>query len=77
MVRLDYSLRQSSRGKPSRVKATGLWLGAACKPNLWSKRLEKDERRAKHPTRIEAVRLYAFTLPSSPLDDTLSHVCSE
>jgi hypothetical protein len=23
---------------------------------------------------IEAARLYAFTLPSSPLDDTLSHV---
>jgi hypothetical protein len=35
-------------GEPSGAKATGLWLEAARKLNLWSERLEKCEHRAKH-----------------------------
>ena len=48
--------------------ALGPRSGQVLQTELWSQRQEECEGRAKHQTRIEAVRLCAFTLLGSPLD---------
>jgi hypothetical protein len=48
--------RDSTRGKPSRAKATGLWLAAAGGPNLVRKRLGEIQTSRQAPnTALEQV----------------------
>jgi hypothetical protein len=46
----------------------GLWFGAATNWRYEANFSEKGKRRAKHQTRIEAIRLCASLLRGSPLD---------